>query len=182
MGERRAWNDPVQILSHLKITAGMVVADIGCGPGWFALEAARQVGPTGLLYGVDLSEAMLGRLQERAAAAGLQNIKPVLAEEADEWPVPTGVCDALLVANVYHETDPASMFLGELRRILKPGGRCLLVDWRPAESPGGPPLAERVDPEDVAEEFFASGFTHLATCDVGPYHYGLLFAKTAGES
>lgn len=174
---RREWNDPSQVLGHLELAPGAVVTDIGCGPGWFSLEAARQIGEQGLLYGVDLSEAMLQRLQERAGEAGLANVKGVLAEEADEWPIPTESCDAALIANVYHEVDPASMFIGEVKRILKPGATCLVVEWRKEKTPGGPPLAERLDPEDVTEEFTAAGFRLVATCDVGPYHFGLKFTK-----
>lgn len=174
---RRGWHDPAEVLAPLKLTAGQTVADVGCGPGWFSLEAARQVAPGGKVVGIDLSEAMLARLAERAREQGLENVEPVLAEEPDEWPVPTASCDAALVVNVYHEVDPASMFIGELKRILKPGGRCLLVDWKPEPTPIGPPQAQRIAPDDVAEEFRAAGFKLGGAGSVGPYTYGLTFFK-----
>lgn len=177
---RREWNDPDKILQYMNLGQCTVMADIGCGPGWFTLEAAKKMAPGGLVYGVDLSEEMLERLKERAREQGLTNVQAVLAEEADEWPIPTESVDVVLIANVYHEVDPASMFISEVKRILKPASTCLVVDWKKEETPIGPPVAERVDQQDVTEEFYAAGFVLFGTCDVGPYHYGLKFYKVKG--
>jgi ubiquinone/menaquinone biosynthesis C-methylase UbiE len=178
--ERRAWNDPDKVLQYLNLGHCTVMVDVGCGPGWFTLAAAGKLADGGVVYGVDVSQEMLDRLRERAGAADLHNVQTVLAEEDDEYPVPTESADVMLIANVYHEVDPSSNFLGEIKRILKPGSTCLVVDWRPEETPVGPPLAERIDQQDVVEEFYANGFILAGTCDVGPYHYGLKFYKTKG--
>lgn len=177
---RRAWNDPDKVLQYLNLGQCTVMAEIGCGPGFFTLEAAKKMQPGGLAYGVDVSEEMLARLKERAQAEGLSNVQTVLAEEDDEYPLPTESADVILLANVYHEVDPASNFLGEIKRILKPASTCLVVDWKTEETPVGPPLEERVDQQDVTEEFYAAGFVLAGTCDVGPYHYGLKFYKVKG--
>jgi ubiquinone/menaquinone biosynthesis C-methylase UbiE len=177
--DRRTWNDPDQILAHLNLPAHQTFAEIGCGPGYFTLEAARQMGPEATVWGVDLSEEMLARLVDRAAAAGLPQVKPVLAEEEDEFPLHTGTVEAALIANAYHETDPASNFLFELKRILKPGAPVLVVEWRPEPTPFGPPQDERLRASDVQEEFELAGFTCLGERPVGPYHWGLLFQRSA---
>ncbi|HLN63994.1 MAG TPA: methyltransferase domain-containing protein [Symbiobacteriaceae bacterium] len=174
---RKEWNDPDKILQYMNLGQCTIMVDIGCGPGWFTLEAARKMQPGGLVYGVDVSEEMLAKLKERAKAEGLFNVQTVLAEEDDEYPIPTESADVLLIANVYHEVDPASNFMGEIKRILKPASTCLVVDWRTEQTPVGPPLEERVDQQDVVEEFYAAGFVLAGTCDVGPYHYGLKFYK-----
>jgi len=153
------------------------MVDVGCGPGWFTLEAAKKLGEGGVVYGVDVSEEMLNLLQERAKAAQLYNVQTALAEDDDEFPLPTESADVLLIANVYHEVDAATNFIGEIKRILKPGSTCLVVDWRHEETPVGPPLTERIEQQDVVDEFYANGFILAGTCDVGPYHYGLKFYK-----
>ncbi|BAD42020.1 class I SAM-dependent methyltransferase [Symbiobacterium thermophilum] len=178
LDERRySWHDPAQVLRHLDLDRCTALADVGCGPGWFALPAAKRLPPGGVVYGIDISEEMLEHLRRRARAQGVDNVVPVLAEEEDEWPVPTESCEAVLIADVYHEVDPASMFIGEVKRILRPGGVCLVVDWKPEPTPEGPPADHRVDPDDVIAEFTAGGFQFVGPCDVGPYSYGLKFAK-----
>jgi ubiquinone/menaquinone biosynthesis C-methylase UbiE len=175
--ERRAWNDPDKILQYLNLGQCTIMVDVGCGPGWFTLEAAKKMQPGGLVYGVDTSAEMVAMLKERAKAAELYNVQAVLAEEEDEYPIPTESADVVLVANVYHEVDPNSFFLGEIKRILKPGSTCLVVEWKTEETPVGPPLHERLDQQDIVEEFYANGFVLAGTCEVGPYHYGLKFYK-----
>ncbi|HLO03292.1 MAG TPA: class I SAM-dependent methyltransferase [Symbiobacteriaceae bacterium] len=175
---RRAWNDPALILSHLDLPTKQTFADIGCGPGYFTLEAARLMGPTAMIWGVDVSEEMLERLGQRAAQAGLATVKPTLAEEEDEFPLHSGTVEAALLANAYHETDPASNFLFELKRTLAPGAPVLVVEWKPEPTPAGPPQSERLQMADVQEEFELAGFTCLGERPVGPYHWGLLFTRS----
>lgn len=179
--ERRTWNNPDKILQYLNLGRCTIMVDVGCGPGWFTLEAARLMQDGGVVYGVDLSQEMLGQLKQRADAAQLYNVQTVLAEEEDEFPLPTESADVILIANVYHEVDSASNFIGEIKRILKPGSTCLVVDWRSEAMEMGPPISERVDQQDVVEEFYANGFILAGTCDVGPYHYGLKFYKIVGD-
>lgn len=174
---RREWMDPDRVLSYIQPEQCEAVADLGCGPGFFTLEIARRLPEGGVVYGVDVSEEMLERLQERAQAAGLANVRPILAEEDDEYPIHSATCDAALMVNVYHECDPASNLLHEIRRLLRPGARLLLADWKPEPTPIGPPAEERVDPSDVIEEFTASGFTLESEVEIGPYSYGLLFRR-----
>ncbi|HEY3364571.1 MAG TPA: class I SAM-dependent methyltransferase [Symbiobacteriaceae bacterium] len=177
---RRAWNDPDKILQYLNLGQCTVLADIGCGPGWFTLEAAKKMAPKGLVYGIDVSPEMLAKLKEQAEKAGILNVLGVLAESEAEWPIPNDSVDVALIANVYHEVDPSGMFLTELKRVLRPGSTCLVVEWKQEETPVGPPLSERVDQQDVTEEFYTAGFILAGTCDVGPYHYGLKFYRVRG--
>lgn len=173
--ERRKWNDPDKILQYLNLGQCVVLADIGCGPGYFALEAARKMQPGGYVYAVDTSEEMVAACKAAVEQAGLTNVEVLLAEAEDEFPIQTGICDAALLANVYHEIDPTANVLHELRRILKPGGIVLLLEWKREPTPVGPPLEQRLDQQDVTEEFTNAGFILFGTCDVGPYHYGLKF-------
>lgn len=175
--ERREWNDPDKILQYLNLGQCTVLADIGCGPGYLALEAARKMAPGGYVFAVDVSEEMVRACQANAEAAGIRNIECLIAEDDDEFPIHSELCDAALLANVYHEVDPTSNVLNELRRILKPGGIVLVMEWKREPTPKGPPQDERLDQQDVVEEFSNAGFILFGTCDVGPYHYGLKFYK-----
>jgi ubiquinone/menaquinone biosynthesis C-methylase UbiE len=175
--ERRAWQDPDLILAHLDLATKQTFADIGCGPGYFTLEAARLMGPSATVWGVDIAEEMLERLAQRATEAGLTTVKPAQAEDEDEYPLHSATVEAALIANAYHETDPASNFLWELKRVMAVGAPVLVVEWKPEETPMGPPQAERLQMADVQEEFELAGFTCLGERPVGPYHWGLLFER-----
>jgi SAM-dependent methyltransferase len=177
---RRAWNDPDKILQYMNLGQCSVFCEIGCGNGWFTLEAAQK-GPR-VVLAVDLCQEALDELIARAKAEGLDHIKPVLAEAIDEFPIPTDSVDVVLLANTYSQIDPASNFLHEVRRLLKPGSTVLVVDWK-KEGTGdlGPPLEQRVDQQDVVDEFSFAGYILFGTCDVGPYHYGLKFYNRQGD-
>lgn len=173
--DRRRYEEPERVLDLLHLREGEVLADVGAGPGWFALPAALRVGSAGRVYALDVQETMLEVLGRRAAEAGAGGvIVPVRVAEGQPWPLPDGGCDAALVANVYHEVADRPGFLRELYRILRPGGRVLVVvEWRPEPTPVGPPPEERLAPEAVAGDFARAGFRRPRRSDPGPYHYAI---------
>lgn len=175
--QRREWQDPEQILSALGLQAGERLADVGVGPGYFALEGARLVGPSGAVYGCDIEPLMLERLAQEARSAGLSQIHPVHCGES-HLPLPDGAVDAVFLANVFHELHDPTEMLREIHRILSPGGRLLIVDWKKEETPVGPPLHERKSPEEVTETVVPVGFSPQGLREGGPHHYGVLFQRT----
>lgn len=178
---RRAWNDPDKILQYMNLSGKCTVfCEIGCGNGWFTLEAAKK--GIGVALAVDICEEALDEVKRRAAEQEITNVDFILAEEIDEFPIPSDTVDALLLANTYSQIDPASNFLHELRRILKPASIILVVDWKKEETAGlGPSQEERVDQQDVVDEFTIAGYILAGTCDVGPHHYGLKFYNKQGD-
>jgi SAM-dependent methyltransferase len=80
--ERRQWQDPDQILTTIGLKPGMVFVDMGCGDGYFALPAARMVGPEGRVYANDIDDGAIERLRQRAAQEGLGNLAEVLEKTA----------------------------------------------------------------------------------------------------
>lgn len=177
---RRSWNDPDKILQYLNLGKCSVFCEIGCGNGWFTLEAAKK--GAGVALAVDICEEALEEVKRRAAEQGITNVDFFLAEEIDEFPIPSDSVDVVLLANTYSEIDPASNFLHELRRILKPASTLLVVDWKPGDTAGlGPAQEKRVDQQDVVDEFTLAGYVLFGTCDVGPHHYGLKFYNKQGN-
>src|SRR5512136_2514101 len=72
--ERKEWQDPKKILAAIGLSAGMVFVDVGCGEGYFALPAARRVGPGGKVYAADINADAVAALREQARAEGLTNL------------------------------------------------------------------------------------------------------------
>ncbi len=170
--ERLEWQPPEAVLSALGLQPGETLVDVGCGPGYFAIPAAKLVGATGRVYAVDISLEMLMRLGQRLYAEGLANVQPVLSRETN-IPLPDGCADAALLANVLHEAEDRVALLAEVRRLVRPGGRLLVVDWVREPTPHGPPLEERLDPAEVEKEAGTAGWTVEGTASVGPYHWAL---------
>jgi ubiquinone/menaquinone biosynthesis C-methylase UbiE len=125
---RRLLHKPEKILSGL-VLPGQTAADFGCGPGYFTLQLARQVGPSGKVYAVDLQSEMLAVVRRRAEEAALQD--RIVFQQAQ--PESTGLSvplDFALTFWMVHEVPDRKAFLNEIFRLLKPGGQLLLVEPR----------------------------------------------------
>lgn len=170
--ERRQMHDPDAVLDAIGVSSGMRVADVGCGPGLFTLPAAERVGAGGRVYALDVQPEMVKRVEERAAEAGLGNIQTIVSKEA-ELPLPDSAVDVALLANVLHESGDRPRFLAEIGRTLRPGGVLGVVDWRKEEMPMGPPVADRLSPDQVEADLRAAGFEVEGAFPVGPRHYGV---------
>lgn len=170
--ERYRWQNPEEVLDALGLAPGMVLADVGAGPGFYTLPAAARVGPGGKVYALDIEPKMLERLSARAAAEGVTNVEAVVSQE-DRLPLPDGAVDAVLAANVLHEVPARAKLLREIARVLRPGGALAVVEWRKEEMEKGPPFAERLTYRQVARALRGAGFHAIERFEVGPYHYGM---------
>ena len=106
---------------------GEVVLDVGCGAGFDSLLAARDVGPTGRVIAVDMTEAMLQRTRAGAAALGLTQVETHLGY-AEGLPVETGSVDVVISNGVLNLTPDKMTAVEEIRRVLKPTGRIQIAD------------------------------------------------------
>src|SRR5262249_52913582 len=127
LGRERAFREKMLSLAHLK--PGESVIDVGCGTGSLAIAAKRQVGPSGSVHGVDPSPEMIARAEKKARKAGVE----VVFKEAfaQSLPFPDGQFDAVLSTLMLHHLPPKARreFAVEVRRVLKPGGRVLAIDF-----------------------------------------------------
>ncbi len=116
-------------LELLAALAGERILDIGCGPGLLMLELAAAVGPAGEVVGIDVSADMLALAEARLD--GLAQAR-VAQGEATALDFPDGAFDAAVSTQVYEYVADMPLALGELGRVLRPGGRALILDtdWR----------------------------------------------------
>lgn len=123
---RRWLQNPRSILSPF-VKEGMKVLDIGCGPGFFSLEMARLVGPTGQVISADLQEGMLERLAAKVKGTPLESrIARVLCGDVN---INVSECvDFILAFYMVHEVPDKDSFFRQLKDVLNKQGSFLLVE------------------------------------------------------
>ena len=173
--ERLEWMKPDAVWDVLCPQPPAAVVDLGVGIGFFAIPVARRH-PGATIYGADLHADMLKYLKAAIEQEGVDNIVPVQTEEV-AVPLADGLADALLMANLHHELDYRDRSLAECHRLLKPGGRIGIIDWKPVDTEHGPPTHVRIPEATVRAELEAAGFSEIAEHDLLPYHYFFSAAK-----
>ena len=171
--ERAKHLNPDDIIGQLGVKAGMRVADVGAGTGSFSIPLAGLAGGTVKVYALDISGEMLDAL--RSNARGMDNIEYVLTTEVSV-PLDDDLIDLALMVNVFHELDGDGT-LREVLRILKPGGKLAIADWKKRPMLHGPPYGHRISEDAAVERVCAAGFDFYDWFETGPYHYGLIFSK-----
>jgi ubiquinone/menaquinone biosynthesis C-methylase UbiE len=155
----------------------MKVGDFGAGSGHYARAAAAMVGSTGRVYAIDVQEDVLKHLKLNTHDRHKSTIETVWGDI--EKPAGTHLreasLDVVLLANTFFQVENRFGLLSEIKRVLKPGGKLMLVDWAGSYSGMGP-APEKVVTEHEAEDFFIGGGFHKAkSFRAGPHHYGVIF-------
>jgi ubiquinone/menaquinone biosynthesis C-methylase UbiE len=126
-----------RLLDLSRVRPGEAVLDVGCGTGTLAVLAKKTVGPAGTVFGVDASPEMITRARSKAARARVEvRFENVTAQAL---PFPESTFDLALGTMMLHHLGQAARreFAAGLRRVVKPGGRVLLVDFAKAAAKGG---------------------------------------------
>ena len=168
--ERLTWNNPAGIVESAQIPPGARVAEIGCGTGWFTFEIEKATRPRGMVFALDMQPAMLQIL--RAKRDSWERILTLPCAE-NEFELDDGEVDLVFHANTLHECEEPEKHLKEVHRVLKPGGRLVVIEWLWAdeESQPGPPNTQRLETETTKKLLENAGFEVKETYDAGPYHY-----------
>ena len=157
---------------------GEIVADLGCGNGFYVLPAAQMVGSSGSVIAVDVMEAKLAATVSIANQFGYKNVRVVQADLSKPiFDIPAGSCDLVIVGNILHQISPQSGLISNIYRILKSQGRVVIVEWKKTATPFGPPIDKRVDQEKLEVLLMQAGFRKSKDLLADGYHYAVLFEK-----
>lgn len=126
IGLRKWIHNPRKILNPY-VRPGMTVLDFGAGPGFFTLEMARLVGESGKVIAADLQDGMLEKLRAKIQGTELEKIITLHKIEEDRIGI-TEKVDFALVFYVLYELPDQEKFLAELKTILKPDAKALIVE------------------------------------------------------
>ena len=97
--------------------------------------------------------------------------------EESSVPLPDNMADLVYMINLHHELEEPLRILEESRRLLKEGGKLMIIDWKKEDTPEGPPIEIRVTEETIEDQMLASGFANVAKHEVLPYHNFLVCQK-----
>ena len=171
---RDEWQKPNQVVAALGIQAGMTVADLGAGTGYFTAALSRAVGAKGVVLGIDPEPEMVQYLGRRAHREGLANVVPVLALYEDPF-LPPGRVDRVLIVDTYHHIDDRQQYFHKVAADLAPGGSVTIVDFHKRPLPVGPPPEAKLEREVVVAEMQKAGFRLKDEPTFLPYQYLLIF-------
>ena len=172
-----SFSSPRENVLQLGLREGMKVGDFGAGSGHYARSAAAAVGPTGRVYAVDIQEDILKHLKLNTHIHHVHTIETLWGdiEKAGGTHLREDSLDAVILANTLFQTENRFGLLGEIKRVLKSGGKLMVIDWAGSYDGMGPSPA-RVVTEQDAEAFFINGGLHkVKSFRAGPHHYGIIF-------
>ena len=167
---------PEEVLKQLNLKEDMIAADFGSGSGGWALPLAKIL-KEGKVYAIDILEEPLSALKSRAEILGIVNIKTIRSdlETKKGSAIKNNHLDLVLMTNLLFEIEDKKEVLAEGKRVLKKGGKILVVDWKKDSSLG--PKEGRVSAGEVKKIAKDLDLQSEKELDAGSYHYSLVFTK-----
>ena len=172
--------NPQVIFDKAGIHKGMHVADFGCGrTGHFVFSLSRLVADVGVVYAVDVLKEVLVEIKSRCRSGGYENVQTIWSdiELPGRTAIPAETVDAIFFVNVLSLLKQHSAALGEAGRIIKPGGRVVVVDWSKNLGAVGPRPDALISPAIVIQKLQDSNFELVEQQSAGDYHYYVIGRK-----
>jgi len=152
----------------------MIAADFGSGSGGWAFPLAKKL-EEGKVYAIDILEEPLSALRAKSKLEKIFNIETIKSNVEKGSKLFSESCDLVLMTNLLFECEDKKKVIEEGKRVLKPGGKILVVDWK-LDAPLGPKKS-RVSAEEVKKIAEEIDLKLEKEFEAGSYHYGLLFSK-----
>ncbi len=173
--ERDEWQKPAEVVEHLGLNNGDVIADIGAGTGYFSRRFAVAVSPNGMAFGLDISSSMVQHMKEDAANLNLSNYKSMIIKPNDPELVPDSI-DVVFLSNTYHHIENRVEYFKQLAESLKKNGRIVIVDFHENTPVGPQEPGHKIASKVVLDEFAQAGYQLIKSLDFLPYQYYLEFS------
>jgi len=171
--------EPEKNIEHFELQPGFSVADFGAGTGVYSLISARRVGSSGHVYAIEVQKELLERLKAEAKDRRVANLDVVWGDldTLGGSGLKDASMDAVILSNILFQSDNRAAMIGEVSRVLKPGGKALFIDWLDSFGNLGP-LASQVISEPSARKLFeGAGMKVQPMFSAGAHHYGFVAHK-----
>jgi arsenite methyltransferase len=172
--KRDEYQKPHEVIMALDLKPGEVLADIGAGSGYFTFPLAHHVGEAGRVYAVDVNPELVVHLNRRIRELGTRNVISILAAPDDPLLADASV-DRFFICDTWHHIEDHARYLGLLKRMRKPGGQVVMIDFKKEQTPVGPPMELRIGRADLLKEMESNGFKLATEHTFLPQQYFLVF-------
>lgn len=172
--KRDAYQKPHEVIHALDLKPGEVIADIGAGSGYFTFHLARHVGDNGKVYAVDVSPDMILHMNRRIRELKANNVITLLADPDDPL-LPDRSVNRFFFSDSWHHIENQAKYLSLMKRMLKPGGEIVMIDFHKKELPVGPPMNMKIGREEVIKQLESNGYRFIKEHTFLPYQYFLVF-------
>src|SRR3990167_969915 len=168
------------VLGKLGLSEGQKIADLGVGTSaTWAFAAARIVGESGTVYAVDIMKPVLEATAAKARLQDLHNIRTVCTdlEVYGACKIPSGILDVVFLNSILYQSKKPRAIIKEALRLLRPGGKMMIIDWLKGHDAIGPKQERRLDPQAVQAAAVALGLRPKVALNPGKFHFGFIFEK-----
>lgn len=171
--------NPADIINQLGILRNSIVADFGCGSGYFSIPLAQFIGEEGKVYAMDVLTSALESVESKAKLSGLSNIitKRVNLEKEGGSKLDGENVDWVILKDMLFQNNKKDIILKEARRILKKDGKMLVIEWNEKAGAFGPGSDLKISREELKKLIISGGFKIEKEISAGDYHYGFIAAK-----
>lgn len=175
---REVWDRRDDIIRVLDLQPGMAIADIGAGTGFFTMLMAREVGPMGKAYAVDIAPEFVKAIELRAKGRGIDNIVGIVNDQKSTRLPPQSV-DLVFISDTYHHFEYPMTTLKSIHDALRPGGELVVIDFKRIPGFSSPWVMGhvRAGEEQVTTEIQSAGFELVQRPDFMQTQYFLRFRK-----
>ena len=166
--------DTGKLLELLALKNGHRLVDIGCGRGNYSLAIAPSIAPDGRIIALDLWDEGIELLAREIKSRNITNIEPKTADAAQYLPVEDEWADICFSATVFHDLVHGGghrTTLAEIKRVLKPDGVFVILEFQKMDGPPGPPKTSRIAPDELDEYLAPFGFAMTRTSLLGQHLY-----------
>jgi len=171
--------DPSAVIAQMDLKQGETIADFGCGTGYFSIPLAQKIGEEGKVYSLDVVPEKLEAVESQAKTLGLTNlvIQRVNLENKEGSKLKAESVDWVIMKDVLFQNKEKNNMLEEAKRVLKPGGKVLLVEWKTEDTAIGPDQEIRISKEKALELINKCELGIEKEIAAGDFHYGYILTK-----
>ncbi len=172
------FTDPVKNLKFFGLGENMIVADLGAGSGFYSIPAAKMVAK-GKVYAIEIQKDFITTIRNKARENHLENIECICGdvEKIGGTKLKDNIVDVAIASNILFQVENKDKFIEEIKRILKPSGKLLLIDWMDNSVAVSSSFHKIISNDKAKEMFEEKGFIWQKEIDAGKHHYGIIFKK-----